>query len=399
LSNRPTIDDSDPSPLVQAERHRPVWPSFEVRDVEGVPTLIPQGDWTVWTVASIEAELAPYLTCGADLTARGIDVSRLGQLDTAGAHTLWQLVAASQAHGITTIYGEHPTALRLLEEVVPHTHPPAPLIPDNRSIFVKLFDQIGRSMVSIGKETADTLDFVGRTVVALGKAVVNPGRLRWLPIVAVMESAGFNAIPIVATLSFFIGAVVAFMGATTLSQFGATVFTVELVGISVLREFGVLITAIIIAGRSDSAFTAQIGAMKMNQEIDAMATLGLNPMEMLVVPRVIALLVWLPILTLVAMFAGLIGGGVVAVLQLDMTPTYYLFRLQENVGVVHFWTGMAKAPVFAVIMAIIGCRQGLLVGNDVMSLGRNTTAAVVQAIFMVIVVDAIFAMVYLELDL
>lgn len=386
--------EPDPTPASGA-----VAPGFAVVEVEGVPMLTPHGDWTVWTIADMEADLRPYLTGHADLEARGIDVTALGALDTAGAHVLWQLVAASHSAGIAALYGDHPTALRLLDEVVPHTHPPAPLIPDTRSVGIKLLDQIGEATVWIARETADTLEFIGRTVFALARAVANPKRLRWLPIVAVMETAGFNAIPIVATLSFFIGAVVAFMGATTLAQFGATVFTVELVGISVLREFAVLLTAIIIAGRSDSAFTAQIGAMKMNQEIDAMQTLGLDPMDMLVVPRVIALLVWLPILTLVAMLAGLIGGGAVAVLQLDISPTYFLYRLQENVGVVHFWTGMAKAPVFAMIMAIIGCRQGLLVGNDVISLGRNTTAAVVQAIFMVIVVDAIFALVYLELDL
>jgi phospholipid/cholesterol/gamma-HCH transport system permease protein len=200
-------------------------------------------------------------------------------------------------------------------------------------------------------------------------------------------------------LSFFIGAVVAFLGAGILETFGATIFTVELVGFSVMREFGALITAIILAGRSASAFTAQIGSMKMTQEIDAMRVIGLEPMGMLVVPRVLALMAMAPLLTFLAVLAGLGGGMLVSVLQLDISPQLFLSRLQENVGLQYFWAGLVKAPVFAALIAVIGCRKGLEVGSDVISLGRNTTSAVVQSIFMVIVVNAVFAMIYLELDL
>jgi phospholipid/cholesterol/gamma-HCH transport system permease protein len=203
----------------------------------------------------------------------------------------------------------------------------------------------------------------------------------------------------VMTLSFFIGAVIAFMGKTILSDFGASIFTVELVGFAVLREFGVLITAIILAGRSDSSFTAQIGSMKMTQEIDAMRILGLDPIDMLVVPRVIALLVMFPILTFLAMVAGIAGGGLVVVSLMDLSPTLFLSRLQQNVGVDQFWAGMAKSPAFAFVIAIIGCRQGLNVENDVISLGQNTTASVVQALFMVIILEAVFALLYMELGI
>jgi phospholipid/cholesterol/gamma-HCH transport system permease protein len=189
------------------------------------------------------------------------------------------------------------------------------------------------------------------------------------------------------------------MGRKILSDFGASIFTVELVGFSVLREFGVLITAIILAGRSDSSFTAQIGSMKMTQEIDAMRTLGLDPIDMLVVPRVIALLVMFPILTFLAMVAGLAGGGLVIITMMDLSPTLFLTRLQQNVGIEQFWAGMAKAPAFAFVIAIIGCRQGLNVKNDVISLGKNTTASVVQALFMVIILEAVFALIYMELDI
>jgi phospholipid/cholesterol/gamma-HCH transport system permease protein len=215
----------------------------------------------------------------------------------------------------------------------------------------------------------------------------------------VMEEAGVNALPIVVVLTFFIGAVVAFMGANLLETFGASVFTVELVGIAVLREFGVLITAIMLAGRSDSAFTAAIGSMKMQQEIDAMRVLGLDPYEALVVPRVIACVFMAPLLTFGAMMAGIFGGMMVSWATLDISPGFFITRMHETIDWSHFWVGMSKAPVFGLVIAIIGCKQGMQVGGDVESLGRRVTASVVQSIFMVIVIDAIFAMMYLELDI
>jgi phospholipid/cholesterol/gamma-HCH transport system permease protein len=262
-----------------------------------------------------------------------------------------------------------------------------------------LLERVGRGMTQVYEESIDTIGFFGETVVACGRAIAKPSRVRWLPTFAVAESAGLNAVPIVMTLSFFIGAVIAFLGKTILQDFGASVFTIELVGFAILREFGVLITAIILAGRSDSSFTAQIGSMKMTQEIDAMRILGMSPMEMLVVPRVIALLVMFPILTFLAMIAGIAGGAIVTMLTLDISPTLFFNRLNDNVGVDQFWAGMGKAPVFAFIIAIIGCRQGLNVENDVISLGQRTTASVVQALFMVIVVEAIFALIYMELGI
>jgi phospholipid/cholesterol/gamma-HCH transport system permease protein len=184
-----------------------------------------------------------------------------------------------------------------------------------------------------------------------------------------------------------------------LSDFGAQVFTVELIGVAVLREFGIVITAVLLAGRSASSFAAEIGAMKMNQEIDAMRVMGVDPFEALVLPRFLALLITIPVLTFIAMAAGLIGGIVVCWSVLDLSPIFFLKRVAENVGVRHFWIGMSKAPVMAGVVAAIGCRQGMEVGGDVESLGRRVTSAVVHAIFSIILLDAIFAMVYSELDL
>lgn len=193
--------------------------------------------------------------------------------------------------------------------------------------------------------------------------------------------------------------VVAFIGATTLAQFGATIFVVELVGFGVLRELGGVLVAIIIAGRTNSAFTAQIGAMKMRQEIDAMQTLGLDPMHVIVAPRVLAMMIMVPVLTFIGMLTAIAGGMTVGWLILDINPTVFFNRLQENVPIDQFWIGMSKAPVFGLAIALIGCRQGLEVGGSVQSLGHHTTKSVVQALFSIIVIDAFFALFYQELGI
>jgi phospholipid/cholesterol/gamma-HCH transport system permease protein len=232
----------------------------------------------------------------------------------------------------------------------------------------------------------------------LGRLITGNGRIRWVSIVHVMEVAGLNALPIVALLAFFIGMVVAYLGARILGDFGASVFTVELVAFSMLREFGVVITAVLLAGRTNSAFTAEIGAMKMRQEIDAMRVIGIDPMEALVAPRVVAMVVMTPILTFAAMMSGIFGGLLVAWGELGVSPAMFFARISEVVPAQHFWVGFCKAPVFALVLAIIGCKQGLSVGGDVGSLGRRVTSSVVQAIFMVILLDAVFALWFLEMD-
>ena len=224
-------------------------------------------------------------------------------------------------------------------------------------------------------------------------------RLRLTATVFHMEQAGLDAVPIVALLTFLVGAVVAFVGATALRDLGAEVLTVELVSISFLREFAVLLAAILLAGRSGSAFAAQIGSMKSREELDAIATLGLDAVELLVIPRVLALVVMLPLLTLVAMWMGVFGGGIVSVLALDITPGMFLSRLQEMTGLRHFFVGMVKAPVFAFLIGTVGCLEGFKVEGSAESVGRHTTSAVVQSIFLVIVFDALFAMTFMQLDI
>jgi phospholipid/cholesterol/gamma-HCH transport system permease protein len=206
-----------------------------------------------------------------------------------------------------------------------------------------------------------------------------------------MEEVGLNAIPIVGLMSFLIGIVLAFQGASQLQRFGAEVFVVNLVAISVLREIGVLMTAIIVAGRSGSAFTAQIGSMKVNEEVDAMQTLGLDPMEVLVLPRLFALMLTLPLLAFFADIMGLMGGALMAWIALDISPATFIERLRDAIGLWSFWAGILKAPFFAFLIAMIGCYEGFQVTGSATSVGHRTTRAVVEAIFLVIVVDAAFS--------
>jgi phospholipid/cholesterol/gamma-HCH transport system permease protein len=247
------------------------------------------------------------------------------------------------------------------------------------------------------------MEFLGRLLVVSIRALINlvvaPKKIRWAPIFIQMERAGLDAIPIVAITTYFIGAVVALLGVNTLRQFGAEVFTVELIGVAVLREFNIVITAVLLSGRSASAFAAELGSMKMNQEIDAMQVMGVDPFEALVLPRFVALLITIPLLTFVATLAGLLGGLTVTWTVLDLGPTFFLQRIVDNVGVTHFLVALSKAPVMAGVVASIGCRQGLLVGGDVQSLGQRVTAAVVHAIFSIIMLDAVFALIYMQLDI
>ena len=259
--------------------------------------------------------------------------------------------------------------------------------------------RLGRGLTDLARDGYETLAFNGRILAALGRVCANPKRFRWAPFVSLAERAGLDALPIVAVTSFFIGAVVGLLGAHMLTQFGAQVFTVELIGIAVLREFAIIITAVLLAGRSASSFAAELGSMKMNQEIDAMRVMGVDPFEALVVPRFMALLFTIPLLTFVAALAGLLGGLVVVWAVLGLSPDFFFQRILDNVGATHFWIGLSKSPVMAIVIAGIGCRQGMEVGGDVESLGRRVTSAVVHAIFSIIMIDAVFALVYMEANL
>ncbi len=246
---------------------------------------------------------------------------------------------------------------------------------------------------------AGYLAFVGESAHALLRALRHPHLLRWRPILHNVQTAGLEALPITGLLSFLMGVVIAYQGADQLQRFGANIFVVDLVALSMLRELSPLLTAIIIAGRSGSAYTAQIGTMKVTEEIDALRTIGIGAQELLVVPKVIALILVMPLLTVYTDVTGVLGGMVMARTKLDVGFDVFLDRLDEAIQLSSYWTGLAKAPVFAMIIALVGCYRGFQVTGSAESVGAQTTMSVVQSIFLVIVTDAIFSILYLWLDL
>jgi phospholipid/cholesterol/gamma-HCH transport system permease protein len=364
---------------------------FRINTERGGRTLEVGGDWTALTIGSTVAALHHALD-GTSGELR-IDISELGRIDTAGIYAI--LSAAPEAK-IDPNAPPRADIDRLLELVRPAAKAStAPAPPAHQRIL----ERIGRGVVGFWEELLRACDFAGRLFVALGRSITHPSHLRGISVVHAMETTGAGALPIVFIMNFFIGAVVALVGASLLTSLGVGVFTVQLVGVAVLREFGALITAIILAGRSASSFAAQIGSMKMNQETDAMQVMGVDQFDALVVPRVIAMLWMMPLLTFAAMFAGILGGLLVSWGALGISPVFFLERMQDSVSIRHFWIGISKTPLLALLIAMAGCRHGLSVGGDVESLGSRVTAAVVQAIFMIILFDAVFAVIYMKLKL
>lgn len=352
------------------------------------------GDWTLAHYAELKRTSEQLRSqFAADAIA---DLSQLGRLDTAGASLLAELLGSERLSHCTN---DLPEANRALLKTVYCSVQDycIPVKQAERPILILLLDRIGRAVDTLWQDTRQLLGFIGLIIETLLRRVLQPHRWRVTPVVAHIEQTGLDAAPIVALLTFLVGAVVAFLGATVLAAFGATIFTVDLVAFSFLREFGVLLTAILMAGRTASAFTAQIGSMKANEEIDAIRTLGLNPIELLVVPRVLALLISLPLLTFLAMICGIVGGGVVCALSLDIPPAMFLSLLQSDIGVQHFLVGLAKAPFFAFLIAAIGCLEGFKVSGSAESVGAHTTSSVVQSIFVVIVLDAVAALFFMEM--
>lgn len=356
------------------------------------------GEWTLAHFAALEAKLdalKPQLPQRPDVDFRDVD-----HIDTAGAGLIAVALGPECLRWLTEHDRDIPRELRALLGTVSDAvaeifaHP----APAKRNFgFIDLLDRTGRAVGIIWGNAKALLGFVGLTLETFLRTLFLPKRWRVTSLIYHMEQTGLDAVPIVALLSFLIGAVIAFLGASALRQYGATVFTVDLVGYSFLREFGVLLTAILLAGRTASAFTAQIGSMKVGEEIDAMRTMGLDPVELLVLPRVLALIAVMPMLTFLAMMAGLIGGGLVCWGSLDISPTMFLTTFQADIEMRHFWVGIGKAPVFAFLIAVIGCLEGFKVAGSAESVGQRTTSSVVQSIFMVILVDALAALFFREM--
>ena len=357
------------------------------------------GAWRVDAVAQLLRAAAATWTAhhaGDGVDKAVVQASDISFLDSGGAWLLVHLTRQLEERGFSTRIEGLPADDKLLLDRVSKSAARIEItdVPPSQNALVSALATIGEAAVSAAKRAHELLSFFGLTVILLARVAIRPWRIEFTATIKYVERTGLDALPIVGLLAFLIGVVVAFMGATQLKQFGAEIFTVNLVGVAVLRELGVLITAILIAGRSGSAFTAQIGTMKVNQEVDAMQTIGLDPVEILVLPRIIALMISLPLLTFYANMMGLAGGAFMSVVTLDISLTQFIDQLSGAIDLTTFMIGMVKAPVFAYVIAMVGCFEGLKVTGSAESVGQRTTMSVVEGIFLVIVIDSIFAIAF-----
>ncbi len=326
-----------------------------------------------------------------------IDLSAVEAMDTAGAWLVLTLRQRLAAEGVEVRIDGLDTRKRLLLDTVEKALPDTGAAPAPPPGFLDWVARVGRSTKGTADTAIEMLSFLGEIVGCFFKTLVRPWRLSVTALVHHMQDAGLNALPIVTLMAFLIGVVLAFMGAIQLRQFGAEVFVVDLIAITILRELGVLMAAIIVAGRTASAYTAAIGSMKLREEIDAMRTLGLDPMEMLILPRVLALILMLPLLAFASNIAGLVGGGLMSWIELGISPALFAARLVESGDRWNFLVGMIQAPFFALIIALVGCFMGMKVEKSAESLGSRTSDSVVLAIFLVIVATAMFSVFFMQI--
>jgi phospholipid/cholesterol/gamma-HCH transport system permease protein len=356
--------------------------------------LRPQGNWLVGAAADLDRRLHAFdQTSGRQVT---FDLAEIERLDTTGAWLLLRTEHALAARGNRVAFANvRNSFVPLLEQVrarsgaAPLPHP----IPPHHTL-VGFVARIGEAATALLRRALSIISFTGLVSLTVAALFRHPGRMRMTAVLVQMEKTGLDAMPIVGLLSFLIGVVMAYQGADQLRRFGAEIYTVNLLGIAVLRELGVLLTAIIIAGRSGSAFTAQIGTMQVNQEIDALRTLGLDPVEVLVLPRVFGLALTLPLLVFYADAMGMLGGCLMTWAILGITIPSFLEQLRSAITEWTVWVGVIKAPFFAVIISMVGCYEGFNVTGSAESVGRLTTQSVVESIFIVIVVDAAFSILF-----
>jgi phospholipid/cholesterol/gamma-HCH transport system permease protein len=373
------------------------------RTAEGLELAL-SGAWGARQFGAVDAQLDGLDLGGARRVL--IDAQGLTQLDLSGAWALHEFVARARSAGAeVTFKGQAPDQLRLLDEtlreaqkgVEPSAPAPPPQAPHG-ALMGALIDT-GRRTERAAGSLREGLDFLGRAATTAARGVLRPQHLRPISITRHVYETGITAIPIVALIAFLISVIIAYMSARQLQGLGADIYVVDLVAIGVLRELGVLLTSIIVAGRSGSAFAAELGSMKLNQEVDALIATGVDPFEVLVVPRVIGLVIALPLLTVIADLVGLAGGALLCRFLLDMPLNQYFGRVIDAISNTTFWVGVVKAPVFALLIALAGCYHGMQVRSSARELGRLVTVAVVQAIFYVILADALFAVLFMQLDI
>ncbi len=363
---------------------------FDWVDREGHLILKAGGRWDTPNVGAIDRDLRRPPPGGGSRVV--VDLSEVERLDTAGAWLIYRTVRELRRAGVTAELGAvEPLYRAMLDEIGRNDRGSEDAERVQWNPVVRVLRRVGANAEGIFNEARLALGFFGMVMGSGFGVLVRPQRFRFTSFVFHMERIGLNALPIVSLISILIGNVLAYQGALQLRQFGAEIFVVNLIAVSILREIGILLTAIVVAGRSGSAFTAEIGSMIVNEEVDAMQVLGLDPLEILALPRIAAMVVMLPILVFVSDLAGLAGGMLMCWAALDISPGLYLTQLSGAINVWTFWTGMIKAPVFALLIALTGCFEGLRVGRSAASVGARTTRSVVSSIFLVIIADAVFS--------
>jgi phospholipid/cholesterol/gamma-HCH transport system permease protein len=366
---------------------------FHMERQQRVVRLVAEGEWTTRDAAKLDTALHG-ISLGDAGTAE-IDGSGIKRLDSAGAWLLVRTKREWEGQGKKVAAITLPSVYSSLIDTVEHDHVAPPVVIHNRHTLEAFVERVGRATIHGFKQGIGILGYIGRVTVETTEAIYHPrGNLRVAALIHQIEEIGINALPIVGLLAFLIGIVLAYQGADQLKRFGAEVFTINLLGVGLLRELGGLVTAIIIAGRSGSAFTAQIGTMRVNEEIDAMQTIGINTVDALVLPRVLGLVIALPLLTFFADIMGLIGGAVMCYFDLGITIPVFMRQLQEAISINTFMVGLIKAPVFAFIIGLVGCFEGLQVERNAASVGKLTTRSVVESVFLVIVLDAGFSILF-----
>lgn len=362
------------------------WADFTVEERGGRATVLLQGPLLISTVGLLDRKLRDFAE-----PVQFVDLSQAGDIDTVGA---WIVSRFADEHK-ATITGASKDAGNLIEKVR-ESASTAPIEPERLPVFERVSATMGRHVIDFALGVIRFIGFLGEMLVAAGRIALHPKRFPYRALVRQFELVGVTALPIIGLMSFLIGIVIAQQGAAQLRQFGAEIYTINLTGRLAMRELGVLMTAIMVAGRSGSAFAAQIGTMKLTEEVDAMRTIGVAPMDALVLPRVLAAVLMMPLLGFFSAVIAIIGGAFIADLTLGIPFLSFLSRIQEVVPIHDLWVGLIKAPVFGLIVALAGCYQGMQVKGDSEQVGLRTTMAVVQAIFMVIVLDAFFAVFFSE---
>ena len=372
-------------------------PSVTRQDSQGEVVLSLAGEWIVGAGHALEAAGASLLSSAKGAKRVVLDLAHLQRMDTAGAWFIDRARDELAATGAAISYrGERPEQDLLIKEAGYHPPDAKTRIPPPHA--VALLSAVGETVYASSEDFVDTVDYLGEVVMMFSRLALQPLRWRWTSMVYHLEMYSLRSVPIIMLINFLVGAIVTQQGIFQLTKFGASSYAVDLVGVLGLRELGVLMTSIMIAGRTGSAITAEIGSMKMREEIDALKVMALDPLEVLIIPRLVALIIALPVLTFLADMAQIGGGLIVSWLYAGVTPQSFLLRLQNAIGTQTFIVGLIKAPFMAIVIGLIAATEGMEVRGSAESLGRCVTSSVVKSIFMVIVLDGLFAMFFASVN-